>query len=126
MVRKIGRFSQRALPVPSCPSPAGFPADRSSCRPGVYPPEPPGSGSDEPPPAGTALAPPAGVTGKRPFTGARFGECVADLVTIVKEYHYFGDDCARRLRARFHVSANLLLPPVKKPPPRDSAKRVAA
>jgi hypothetical protein len=26
---------QRALPAPSCPSPAGCPADRSSCRPGV-------------------------------------------------------------------------------------------
>ena len=37
-------------------------ADRSSCRPGVFP-EPPGSGGDEPPPAGTALAPPAGVAG---------------------------------------------------------------
>ena len=31
-------------------------ADRSSCRPGVFP-KPPGSGGDEPPPAGTALAP---------------------------------------------------------------------
>jgi hypothetical protein len=40
-------------------------ADRSSCRPGVFP-EPPGSGGDEPPPAGTALAPPAGVAGWRP------------------------------------------------------------
>ena len=36
-------------------------ADRSWCRPGVFP-EPPGNGSDEPPPAGTALAPAAGVT----------------------------------------------------------------
>jgi hypothetical protein len=36
-------------------------ADRSWCRPGVFP-EPPGDGSDEPPPAGTALAPAAGVT----------------------------------------------------------------
>ena len=39
-------------------------ADRSWCRPGVFP-EPPGDGSDEPPPAGTALAPAAGVT-RRP------------------------------------------------------------
>jgi hypothetical protein len=29
--------AQRALPAPSCPSPAGFPAGRSWCRPGVYP-----------------------------------------------------------------------------------------
>ena len=36
-------------------------ADRSWCRPGVFP-EPLGDGSDEPPPAGTALAPAAGVT----------------------------------------------------------------
>jgi hypothetical protein len=36
-------------------------ADRSWCRPGVFP-EPPENGSDEPPPAGTALAPAAGVT----------------------------------------------------------------
>ena len=36
-------------------------ADRSWCRPGVFP-EPPGDGSDEPPSAGTALAPAAGVT----------------------------------------------------------------
>jgi HTH-type transcriptional regulator/antitoxin HigA len=32
----------------------------------------------------------------------------------------------QRLRARFQVPADLLLPPVKKPPPRGSAKRVAA
>ena len=32
----------------------------------------------------------------------------------------------QRLRARFHVSADLLLPPVKKTPPRGSAKRAAA
>lgn len=32
----------------------------------------------------------------------------------------------QRLRARFHVPADLLLPPVKKPPPRGSAKRAAA
>jgi HTH-type transcriptional regulator/antitoxin HigA len=32
----------------------------------------------------------------------------------------------QRLRARFHVSADLLLPPVKKSPPRGSAKRAAA
>src|SRR6476661_149831 len=38
-------------------------ADRSWCRPGVFP-EPPGDGSDEPPPAGTALAPAAGVIGR--------------------------------------------------------------
>jgi hypothetical protein len=36
-------------------------ADRSWCRPGVFP-EPPGDGSDEPPSAGTALAPAASVT----------------------------------------------------------------
>jgi hypothetical protein len=33
-------------------------ADRSSCRPGVFP-KPPGSEGDKPSPAGTALAPPA-------------------------------------------------------------------
>ncbi len=32
----------------------------------------------------------------------------------------------QRLRARFHVPADLLLPPVKKPPPRGSAKHAAA
>jgi HTH-type transcriptional regulator/antitoxin HigA len=32
----------------------------------------------------------------------------------------------QRLRARFHVPADLLLPPVKKAPPRGSAKRAAA
>ncbi len=42
MVRKIVR-SQRALPAPSCPSPASFLADRSSCRPGVYPRSRPGA-----------------------------------------------------------------------------------
>ena len=57
-------------------------ADRSSCRPGVYP-EPPGSGGDEPPPAGTAPAPPAGVTGCRPF-GERDSAYVAEAGTIVK------------------------------------------
>jgi hypothetical protein len=36
--------SQRALPAPSCPSPASFLADRSSCRPGVFP-KPPGAQS---------------------------------------------------------------------------------
>ncbi len=35
--------AQRALPAPSCPSPAGCPADRSSCRPGVYPRSRPGA-----------------------------------------------------------------------------------
>jgi len=32
----------------------------------------------------------------------------------------------QRLRARFHIPADLLLPPVKKPPARRSAKRAAA
>ena len=32
----------------------------------------------------------------------------------------------QRLRARFHVPTDLLLPPVKKPPPRGSAKRATA
>jgi hypothetical protein len=32
----------------------------------------------------------------------------------------------QRLRARFRVPADLLLPPPKKSPPRRSAKRVAA
>jgi hypothetical protein len=34
---------RRALPAPACPSPANIVADRSSCRPGVFP-KPPGSG----------------------------------------------------------------------------------
>jgi hypothetical protein len=65
----------RALPVPACPSPAGCPADRSSCRPGVISPEPPGSGGDEPSPAGTAPAPCAGVTGARPLSERDSLEC---------------------------------------------------
>ena len=57
--------AQRALPAPSCPSPASFSqTGRHAGR--AYDPEPPESGGDEPPPAGTALAPPAGVTGWRP------------------------------------------------------------
>ncbi len=46
VIRKTGKFMrhQRALPAPSCPSPAGFPADRSSCRPGVIPRSRPGAG----------------------------------------------------------------------------------
>jgi hypothetical protein len=32
----------------------------------------------------------------------------------------------QRLRARFNVSADLLLPPLKKAPSRSAAKRVAA
>ncbi len=67
MVRKIVRFSQRALPAPSCPSPAGFPADRSSCRPGAYPRSRPGAAVTSRRPRETALAPPAGVTGGRPL-----------------------------------------------------------
>ena len=45
MIRKTGKIMrhQRALPAPSCPSPAGFPADRSSCRPGVIPRSRPGA-----------------------------------------------------------------------------------
>jgi hypothetical protein len=61
-------------------------ADRSSCRPGVFP-EPPGSGGDEPPPAGTALAPPAGVAGWRPL-GERDS----------RGRNLNGDECQDRLR----------------------------
>ena len=45
-------------------------ADRSSCRPGVFP-EPPGSKGDKPSPAGTALAPPAVSPARRPCKRAR-------------------------------------------------------
>ncbi len=58
-------------------------ADRSSCRPGVFP-KPPGSGGDEPPPAGTALAPSAGVTGCRPVRGRDSVPNVAETGTNVK------------------------------------------
>jgi hypothetical protein len=57
-------------------------ADRSSCRPGVFP-ELPGSGGDEPPPAGTALAPPARVIGRRP-SRERDWRFVAEMETDVK------------------------------------------
>ena len=51
----------QALPESGLSQSSELLADRSWCRPGVFP-EPPGDGSDEPPPAGTALAPAAGVT----------------------------------------------------------------
>jgi hypothetical protein len=53
----------QALPEAGLSQSSELLADRSWCRPGVFP-EPPGDGSDEPPPAGTALAPAAGVTGR--------------------------------------------------------------
>jgi len=61
MVRKIVRFSTGVTRSFLSQS-SDKVADRSSCRPGVFP-KPPGSGGDEPPPAGTALAPSAGVAG---------------------------------------------------------------
>jgi hypothetical protein len=61
MVRKIVRFSTGVTRSFLSQS-SDQVADRSSCRPGVFP-KPPGSGGDEPPPAGTALAPSAGVAG---------------------------------------------------------------
>ena len=54
----------RPLPETGLSQSSELLADRSWCRPGVFP-EPPENGSDEPPPAGTALAPAAGVT-RRP------------------------------------------------------------
>jgi hypothetical protein len=62
--RFLGRGRHRALPEAGLSQSSELLADRSWCRPGVFP-EPPGDGSDEPPPAGTALAPAAGVT-RRP------------------------------------------------------------
>ena len=59
--RFLGRGLLQALPEEGLSQSSELLADRSWCRPGVFP-EPPGDGSDEPPPAGTALAPAAGVT----------------------------------------------------------------
>jgi hypothetical protein len=59
--RFLGRGRHQALPEAGLSQSSELLADRSWCRPGVFP-EPPGDGSDEPPPAGTALAPAAGVT----------------------------------------------------------------
>ncbi len=61
MVRKIMHFST-GITRSFLSQSSDQVADRSSCRPGVFP-KPPGSGGDEPPPAGTALAPSTGVTG---------------------------------------------------------------
>ena len=62
--RFLGRGPHQALPEAGLSQSSELLADRSWCRPGVFP-EPPGDGSDEPPSAGTALAPAAGVT-RRP------------------------------------------------------------
>ncbi len=59
--RFLGRGRHQALPETGLSQSSELLADRSWCRPGVFP-EPPENGSDEPPPAGTALAPAAGVT----------------------------------------------------------------
>ncbi len=82
MVRKIARIFAGVTRAFLSQS-SDVVADRSSCRPGVYP-EPPGSGGDEPPPAGTAPAPPAGVTGCRPF-GERESRFVPEVRTDVKK-----------------------------------------
>ena len=59
--RFLGLGLLQALPEEGLSQSSELLADRSWCRPGVFP-EPPENGSDEPPPAGTALAPAAGVT----------------------------------------------------------------
>ena len=56
-----GSGRHQALPEAGLSQSSELLADRSWCRPGVFP-EPPENGSDEPPSAGTALAPAAGVT----------------------------------------------------------------
>ena len=53
----LGRGIVRRYLTPNLSQSSDQIADRSSCRPGVFP-KPPGSGGDEPSPAGTALAPP--------------------------------------------------------------------
>jgi hypothetical protein len=78
--RFLGRGRYQALLEAGLSQSSELLADRSWCRPGVFP-EPPGDGSDEPPPAGTALAPAAGVTRRPSCTRARFVTSVSAIGT---------------------------------------------
>jgi len=83
--------AQRALPAPSCPSPAGCPAGRSWCRPGVYPRSRPGAAvTSRRPREPLSLRPPASPADVL-YGGARFGVFVAETGTNVKKFHYSGD-----------------------------------
>ena len=79
-----GRGCHQALPEAGLSQSSELLADRSWCRPGVFP-EPPGNGSDEPPSAGTALAPAAGVTRRPSCSGARFVTFVSEIRTSDNE-----------------------------------------
>ena len=82
--------AQRALPAPSCPSPASFPAGRSWCRPGVYPRSRPGA-------AVTSRRPREPLSPRQPASPADvlYGseiceKFVAEMGTNVK-FHRIGD-----------------------------------
>ena len=86
MVRKIVR-SQRALPAPSCPSPASVLADRSSCRPGVFSRSRPGAEVTSLHPREPLSLRQTGSSAGVPLREERdLGICVTEIETNVKPF----------------------------------------
>jgi hypothetical protein len=77
------RVRNGRYPLPAVHSAAGYPADRSSCRPGVSTRSRPGAEVTAPP-AGTASPLPTGVTRRRAFGRDLIHRCVTEIVTYVK------------------------------------------